>query len=60
LPCEEPASVLLLSISEHLNTINKVAVALNIPHTKITKELAIPVRKVTDKMLDRQIQVRMC
>jgi hypothetical protein len=50
---------MLLSISEYLNT-NKVDGALNIPHTKITKELGIPARKVTDKTLDRQIQVRMC
>jgi hypothetical protein len=42
-----------LSISEYLNTIHKVDGALYIHHTKITKELAIDVRKVTDKMLDR-------
>jgi len=39
-----------LAISEKLNVI-KCVIVRNIPRNKITEELGIPVRKVTDKML---------
>ena len=40
-----------LSISEKLNVINKVDGTLNAPHTKVAKEIGIPVRHVTEEML---------
>jgi hypothetical protein len=40
-----------LSILEKLNTINIVDGVLKVPCTKITEEVGISVRKITDKML---------
>lgn len=40
------------------NTINKVDDVLNVPHTKITEELGLPVRNVMTKVFDGQLQVR--
>jgi hypothetical protein len=39
-----------LSVSEKLNTINKVNGVPNIPRIRTAEEVAIPVRKVTDKL----------
>jgi hypothetical protein len=39
-----------LSISEKLNTINKVDGVLNAPHIRIAEEVSTPVRNITDKM----------
>jgi hypothetical protein len=40
-----------LSVSEKVTVINKVDCVMNVPCTKISEELDIPLRKVTDKML---------
>jgi hypothetical protein len=40
-----------LSICEKLNVMNKVNGVPNVPCTRITEELDIPVRKVTGKVL---------
>jgi hypothetical protein len=48
-----------LSLSVKLNIINKVESVANVPSTILTEEFSISVRKVTDKCLDEQIQLRM-
>jgi hypothetical protein len=40
-----------LLVSEKVTVINKVDCVTNVPCTKISEELDIPLRKVTDKML---------
>jgi hypothetical protein len=49
-----------IPVSGKGNIINKVDGAPNVHCTKITEELRVPMRKVTDKMLGRSDRVRMC
>lgn len=41
-----------LSRSEKLNVIKQLCSVPNVPHTKIAEELGIPLRKVTDRVVE--------
>jgi hypothetical protein len=49
--CPHKQAIVVLSISEELNTINNVDVVLKVPCTKITEEVGTSIRKVNDKIL---------